>query len=765
MISYRKLAMRVLGHSPVSVARTARRSTAKRAAALALTAALVVGMTLPAFAQDWYIEDGDISISAGETGNKVTQGSTTKENDTDTVIKSKDSSTASSNTVTIHADEGKTVNVTLDNVTINVDEGSKYAYDPNAYKTAVSVTGSGNTNIELNGNNTLTSGYGHAGLEHNKTDDSGTLTIQDEKNDDGSAKGSASDTTGSLTANGGGRGAGIGGSDEHDGQATITGGKITATGGNGAAGIGGGAGDKYAAVGGDGDVTISGGTITATGGSLAAGIGGGLDGNGTVIITDGDITAKATGRYGAGIGGGCGEIPKGTLIGGNGTVTISGGTITEASGGYMAAGIGSGYQGLGTVTIEGDAVIKNAQGGEAGAGIGSGTRGNSEIIIRGDAVIENAESKENGAGIGSGQGDLYPDGDGMVIDPTVGNVTIEGNAKIENAKSGSGGSGIGGGVIGIGNVIIRGNAQIGNATGGEEGAGIGGGVLGTGDVTIEGNVTIENAQGGAGAAGIGGGAETQPDTEDTRNKVSIKSTEAGSPNITAKGGGVLNGGGVLDENAPLAGAAAIGSGSVADGATEVKSDITIEGKVTIDATGGGDVAIGDSTNGETQFSGLQVGTTITRRNAKGDDISKPGDVPEPEKPAQPTVTPTEGAEAPSNGSVEVERPVTVEGLYVTNVLGKQITHTCTQNGTTLTIRANGIVASAHLTLGMVRTLKAQGVKTLVFTTLLSRSTTVSVDALLAAEPDAPDETAVVWTHTGPRAALTIGGADHSALLK
>ena len=748
MISYRKLAMRVLGHSPVSAVKTARRSTAKRTVALALTAALVVGMTLPAFADTWYIDDGDISISAGENGNKVTQGGKTKENDTDTVITNRDSSTASSNTVTIDADEGKTVNVTLDNVTINVDEGYKYGYDPNAYKTAVSVTGSGNTNIDLNGNNTLTSGYGHAGLEHNKTDDSGTLTIQDEKNDDGSAKGSASDTTGSLTATGGYHSAGIGGSDKQDGQVTITGGEIIANGGSQGAGIGGGAGNQNA-VGGDGDVTISGGTITATGGSLGAGIGGGAYGNGTVTVTDGDITAKATGNYGAGIGGGFGAIPKDTLIGGNGTVTISGGTITEASGGYMAAGIGSGYQGLGTVTIEGDAVIKNAQGGEAGAGIGSGTYGDSEIIIRGDAVIENAESSGNGAGIGSGQGDLYPDGDGMVIDPTVGNVTIEGNAKIENAKSGYGGSGIGGGTIGIGNVIIRGNAQIGNATGGEEGAGIGGGALGTGDVSIEGNVTIENAQGGAGAAGIGGGAETEPDTEDTRNKVSIKSTEAGSPDITATGGGASDG--------SLPGAAAIGSGSVADGATEVKSDITVEGKVTINATGGGDVAIGDSINGETQFSGLQVGTTITRRNAKGDDISKPGDVPEPEKPAQPTVTPTEGAEAPSTGSVEVERPVTVEGLYVTNVLGKQITHTCTQNGTTLTIRANGIVASAHLTLGMVRTLKAQG--------LLSRSTTVSVDALLAAEPDAPDETAVVWTHTGPRAALTIGGADHSALLK
>ena len=753
MISYRKLAMRVLGHSPVSAAKTARRSTAKRAAALALTAALVVGMTLPAFADTWFIEDGDISISAGESGNHVEQGEKKQDETTETIITNR-KSTASSNTVTIEAGEGKTVDVTLKNVNIDASSGA-----------AVSVTGKGDTNIELNGNNTLTSSSGYAGLEHNKTDNSGTLTITDDKGD-----------AGSLTANGGIDGAGIGGSDEHDGQVTITGGEITATGGNGAAGIGGGAGDTDA-VGGDGDVTISGGTITATGGRLGAGIGGGAYGNGTVTVTDGDITAKATGRYGAGIGGGYGAKPKpsGTLIGGNGTVTISGGTITEASGGYMAAGIGSGYQGLGTVTIEGDAVIKNAQGGEAGAGIGSGTRGNSEIIIRGDAVIENAESKENGAGIGSGQGDLYPDGDGMVIDLTVGNVTIEGNAKIENAKSGSGGSGIGGGAVGIGNVIIRGNAQIGNATGGEEGAGIGGGALGTGDVTIEGNVTIENAKGGAGAAGIGGGAETQPDTEDTRNKVSIKSTEAGSPNITAKGGGVLN-----NEEAPLPGAAAIGSGSVADGATEVKSDITVEGKVTIDATSGGNVAIGDSTNGETRFSGLQVGTTITRRNAKGDDVSQPGDVPEPEKPepekpepeepeqpAQPTVTPTEteAAEAPSTGSVEVERPVTVEGLYVTNVLGKQITHTCTQNGTTLTIRANGIVASAHLTLGMVRTLKAQGVKTLVFTTLLSHSTTVSVDALLAAEPDAPDETAVVWTHTGPCAALTIDGADHSALLK
>lgn len=792
MVSYRRLAMRVLGHVPVPFGKKKAspppRVAAQRIAALALACAMMTGMTLPAFAATYDIASGSIDIHATENGNLISQWFMNGEqkeyvSDSSGYIQDREDNnititgTSTGNTVTIDADKDQTANVTLDNVEINASSTGQAAVD---------VTGSGNTNIELNGDNTLTGDSYHAGLEHNKTDDSGTLTIQDEKNDDGSAKGSASDTTGSLTATGGYHGAGIGGSDKQDGQVTITGGEIIANGGSLGAGIGGGAGDTDA-VGGDGDVTISGGTITATGGSLgAAGIGGGAYGNGTVTVTDGDITAKATGRYGAGIGGGYGAIPEDTLIGGNGTVTISGGTITEASGGYMAAGIGSGFQGLGTVTIEGDAVIKNAQGGEAGAGIGSGTRGDSNILIRGDAVIENAESSGNGAGIGSGQGDLYSDGDGMVIDPTVGNVTIEGNAKIENAKSGYGGSGIGGGVIGIGNVIIRGNAQIGNAqignaTGGEEGAGIGGGALGTGDVTIEGNVTIENAQGGAGAAGIGGGAETEPDTEDTRNKVSIKSTEAGSPNITATGGGVLN-----NEDAPLAGAAAIGSGSVADGATEVKSDITIEGKVTIDAPAGGSIAkgdaiaIGDTPLQEKKFAGLPVGAVITRKDSDGVDLTQEGDKPtEPEKPEPEKPDPEKpNPEQPSepSGAVSTSAPaeeltasdaeylVTVEGLYVTNALGKQITHTCTQNvqGKVLTIRVNSIVATAHLTMETLRTLKAQGVETIRFCTLLYRPTSVSIDALLNLGVDEAD---ILWTHNGIQARLTVGGTDSSSLLQ
>ncbi len=658
MISYRKLAMRVLGHSPVSAVKTARRrSTGKRAAALALTAALVVGMTLPAFAQDWFIENGDITISAGESGNNVTQGGTTTENDTDTVIKSDKPSTASEHTVTIEAGEGKTVDVTLENVNIDTSETGK---------AAVSVTGSGNTNIELNGNNTLTSGSGHAGLEHNKTDTSGELTIQDNNKDGGS-----------LKATGGQFGAGIGGGDVNDAQVKITGGKITATGGEYGAGIGGG-------FKGSGDVTISGGEIHANGGSYSAGIGGGDYSSGKVTISDGEI---------------------------------------NATGGYLGAGIGGGEKGSGDVTITGGEIT--ASGGSYGAGIGGGKG----VYLASDKKIHGGDGK----------------------------VTITGGKITATSKS--------------------------------FGAGIGGGYQGLGKVTIEGDAVIKNAQGGAGAAGIGGGAESEPDDEGNGNKISIKSTEAGSPDITATGGGACK-----NSHVSLLGAAAIGSGSVnksSDQAKKAKSAITIEGKVTINATSGGDVAIGDNIDGEKVFNGLAGGTTINRTDSNGKDVTQDGDVvaepepekpkpepekpkpeepeqpAEPEKPAQPTVTPTEteAAEAPSTGSVEVERPVTVEGLYVTNVLGKQITHTCTQNGTTLTIRANGIVTSAHLTLGMVRTLKAQGVKTLVLTTLLSRSTTVSVDALLAAEPDAPDETAVVWTHTGPRAALTIDGADHSALLK
>lgn len=263
MVSYRRLAMRVLGHVPVPFrkkkASPPPRVAAQRIAALALACAMMTGMALPAFAGTYNIANGSIDIRATDSGNLISQWLWRTEEHTEYVsdsdgkpIENRPDSdttitgTSYGNTVTIDADKGKTANVTLKDLEINASSTGQ---------AAVEVTGSGDTNIELNGNNTLTGDSGHAGLEHNKEtnsegkETSGTLTITDNNND------------GKLTANGGAGSAGIGGGFGNDGQAAITGGEITASGGSYGAGIGGGRNDNSA--GGNGDVTISGGKITA----------------------------------------------------------------------------------------------------------------------------------------------------------------------------------------------------------------------------------------------------------------------------------------------------------------------------------------------------------------------------------------------------------------------------------------------------------------------------------------------------------------------
>ena len=363
MLSYRKLAMRVLGrplHTGGGGGIDSPRPASQRAAAFILTAAMLTTLAAPAFADTWCIENGDITVKAGDTKgtNKVSQGSIIDKVDTNTVITNNNKNTASSNTVTIEAkDKDDKVEVKLDNVNIDTSKQNK---------AAVSVTGSGNTTIELDGSNTLKSGNGYAGLEHNKTDTSGELTIQD------------NDKNGSLKAAGGKYGAGIGGAGAaNDAQVKITGGKITATGGEYGAGIGGG-------FKGSGDVTISGGEIHANGGNYGAGIGGGDYSSGKVTISGGEI--NATGGYlGAGIGGG----EKGS-----GDVTITGGEITSATGGKYGAGIGGGEYSSGKVTIEGNTEV-NAAGGTGGAGIGGGYGAKNNSNSTGNQIT--IRSNENGS--------------------------------------------------------------------------------------------------------------------------------------------------------------------------------------------------------------------------------------------------------------------------------------------------------------------------------------------------------------------------------
>ena len=209
------------------------KSTLRRGVAAAVIAGIVVSSGIPAYAARWDIANGDITVKAGdaEGKNKVSQGETIDKDDTNTVITGE----SDKNTVTIDTSKGN-VDVTFDDLKIDVSgkkEGDGSDDSPvRESNAAVTVKGDHDAAIELDGDNELKSGGYNAGLEKNEHESKGTLTIKDDKGKDGS-----------LTAEGGFGGAGIGGGIESTGSnITIRGGTIEAEGGSNAAGIGDGAG-------------------------------------------------------------------------------------------------------------------------------------------------------------------------------------------------------------------------------------------------------------------------------------------------------------------------------------------------------------------------------------------------------------------------------------------------------------------------------------------------------------------------------------------
>ena len=356
MLSYRKLAMRVLGRPLHTGGIDSPRPASQRAAALVLTAAMLTTLTAPAFAKEWYIEEGDITVRAGETEgtNKVSQGTNTDVEDTDTIITNSDKNTASSNTVTIEAkDKDDKVEVTLKDV--NIDASSRS-------EAAVSVTGEGNTNIELDGDNALKSDIYSSGISS-----SGSLTISGGEND-------------SLTAQGGSGADGI----YSSGSLTISGGTVTANGGSS------GGGDGGDGIWSSGGVTISGGsTVTANGGD-------GKDDYGGDGIRSSDVTISGGSTVTA--NGGNGGNVSGDGIRSDGGVTISGGTVKAAGGdskdGYGGDGIRSG----GGVTIFGNTV--NAAGGNGGKVGGYGICSFDRVAISGGTVEAAGGNGSTGGGSG-----------------------------------------------------------------------------------------------------------------------------------------------------------------------------------------------------------------------------------------------------------------------------------------------------------------------------------------------------------------------------
>ena len=472
-------------------------------------------------------------------------------------------------------------------------------------------------------------------------------------------------------------------------------GSLTATGGYNGAGIGGGNGD------GAENITITGGTVTATGNEDGAGIGGGSSGSGeNITINGGEVTASGGDNWddcGAGIGGGNGGVGK--------NITITGGTV-NATGGYGGggAGIGGAFANGENITITGGTV--NAAGSYfdhgMGAGIGGGGNSSGNNITITGGTVNVTGGYGGGAGIGGGA----EGGGGNNITIKGGTVTATGGG-----YRGNSGAGIGGGSSGSGENITINDGKV-TATGGSYAAGIGGGSVGAwgGDAGSGKNITINggtvNATGTDGGAGIGGG-------------------ENGNGEDITINGGKVNASG------------AYGGAGIGGGVNGIGSKVTVSGaaQVTATATGSGP-----------DWSGVGTGATI------GNGGSKTPDGPVDGKEIQADIShlttgyihhiiynPDLDLDGKPDGILKewwefaLPKPIP-DGesldLHVETLKGAPLLFNTRQQGSTLRVTTDNLSARLHGTRQALETLQEQGVEQIQFVTTL-KTTTLSVEDLLA----------------------------------
>ena len=361
-----------------------KKQLALRVLSTAALVAMVSSIATAAFADTYDLNKGSVDILAEGGKQYITQwkdeskstyatddnGEIKKRQDDDITLTTKDETTGETktthNTVTIDAKEGNTANVTLQDV--HIESSSTWSSDP----APIEIKGNGDTNLELNGNNTVFSGNeDHAGIEKADLNGTGTLTIKDDVNDDNiTAKtGTEADTTGTLVAGGFENSAAIGGGSYHDGK-------------------------NYANT---SNITITGGKITASGGRYGAGIGGGCNGDASNIRIEGNADVTAFGDSGAAIGTGYHST-------GNSDITITDhATVKAASEEGCGIGHGQDASGKATITISGDASVNAQTLDSAAAAIGSDT---SSATVN---IEDHADVTAVGRGVAIGTSYAYED--------------------------------------------------------------------------------------------------------------------------------------------------------------------------------------------------------------------------------------------------------------------------------------------------------------------------------------------------------------------
>ena len=399
-----------------------KKQLALRVLSTAALMAMVSSIATAAFAEEYDLNTGSVTVETKDDGiTYVTQEDKTQEdgyarNDNNDILNEHPDSTGvtitsngeqTSNTITVETAKDQTTNVTLENVHMEV-------YTPDTKSGAIEIKGNGNTNLELNGDNTVLVENNwseeHAAIEKADTyGKEGTLTIKDDVNNDGSKKtGKDTDTTGTLVAGGYHDAAAIGGGEgefANTSNIIITGGKITASGGTYGAGIGGGyAGDAS-------NIRIEGNADVAAFGNSGAAIGSGYHSRGSSDITITDkATVTAAGLDGCGIGGG--QDASGKV-----TITISGNASVNAQTRNPPAAIGNDRSST-TVNIEDNADV-TAVGRGVAIGTGYGYTNTSTVINITGGTVNAVTRDDSRPAIGTVKGNLD-----LTINSSTGKTTV-----------------------------------------------------------------------------------------------------------------------------------------------------------------------------------------------------------------------------------------------------------------------------------------------------------------------------------------------------
>ena len=278
-------------------------------------------------------------------------------------------------------------------------------------------------------------------------------------------------------------------------------------------------------------------------------------------------------------------------------------------------------------------------------------------------------------------------------------------------------------------------------------------------LTSKGDVTLTLKGDNSFTGGISGNSSYDLSGISSSGSLTISGGETDS--LTAQGGSGENGGdGIFSFGRVAISGGTVnatgGVGSSRNGGSGIYSSvIDLSGSLELTAKAGSPNGKALSQKGseldlDTIKDKLDPGAKITAIDANGEtnEVS----IPRPVEPEEPVI-PEESSSSSGGGSATPSAPAfPLPGLTVTDKSGAVIDSISTQSGNTLTVCVGRLTASFRISLAALRQLRAEGIETITFQTILC-STTLSLDELLAM---GGEDAEAVLTHRFTASSLTVG---------